>query len=248
MFAGVTRSSSGWRSSIARCSGFIRSRGGSSAGYRYSPSSPATMPCWPVGTTRKTIRSICSMRRAPAGRERLNLAGVFMPGSALPQRIRRIMDDSRAERVSRTRVAAAVATCVVAAAIGTTAIPARALQQGATRMIVRPVQPRWVSPDSTDPQPVSLEWLDGGTSGRVQQVQSVITPDELRRYQRTAGGASSATNSSRGSGHAAIRPRARRRTNSRTNLLDESAMHGSGSPTRTARRRQASTPIGGVSI
>jgi GWxTD domain-containing protein len=72
---------------------------------------------------------------------------------------------------------------VAAATFCLVASPVRALsQQGATppRLIVRPIQPRWISPDSTLPQPVSLEWLDGDEWAF--EVQSILTSEEMREY------------------------------------------------------------------
>ena len=64
------------------------------------------------------------------------------------------------------------------------ATPVRALsQRGAipSRLIVRPLQPRWIPPDSTLPQPVSLEWLDGDEWAF--EVQSILTSEEHARVR-----------------------------------------------------------------
>jgi beta-lactamase regulating signal transducer with metallopeptidase domain len=44
---------------------------------------------------------------------RLNVAGMAMPGSLLPQRIRQIMEGGRAPRISRTRMACVAAACAI---------------------------------------------------------------------------------------------------------------------------------------
>ena len=114
---------------------------------------------------------------------RVNLAGAFMAGTFLPQRIRRILDGTSSARVSRARRILAVTACVAAAAFCLVATPVRALsQRGAipSRLIVRPVQPRGIPPDSTLPQPVSLEWLDGDEWAF--EVQSILTSEEMREY------------------------------------------------------------------
>ncbi len=51
-----------------------------------------------------------SVRRSGA---RLNVAGMAMPGGFLPQRIRKIMEDRRASRISGTRMACVVAACAI---------------------------------------------------------------------------------------------------------------------------------------
>ena len=125
-----------------------------------------------------------SLGRGP----RVNLAGVFMPGAFLPQRIRRILDGTRPVRVSRSRIAFAGAVCVTVSALCVVATPVRAVSQRAgipSRLIIRPVQPRWISPDSTLPQPVSLEWMDGDEWAF--EVQSIITSDELLAYSQLQG-------------------------------------------------------------
>jgi GWxTD domain-containing protein len=121
-----------------------------------------------------------------AGRHtRLNLAGVFMPGVCLPQRIRRILADVPTPGVSRARMACAVAACAITSVLSVVATPVRAaLQQteNPSRMVIRPLQPRWIPPESTRPQPVSLEWLDGDEWAF--QVQSIIRNEELVAYSR----------------------------------------------------------------
>ena len=119
---------------------------------------------------------------------RVNLAGAFMPGTFLPQRIRRILDDTSSARVSRARRILAVAACVAASAFCLVATPVRALSQRVatpSRLIVRPIQPRWISPDSTLPQPVSLEWLDGDEWAF--EVQSILTSEDMREYGELRG-------------------------------------------------------------
>ena len=118
------------------------------------------------------------------GREgRTHLAGAFMPGACLPERIARILDGRPIVRVSRLRAASTVAACVIALIASAVAMPVRAAAQRAgqsSRLIVRPLQPRWIPPDSNAPQPVSLEWLDGDEWAF--EVQSIITNEELREY------------------------------------------------------------------
>jgi len=121
--------------------------------------------------------------RAVGGGARVSLAGVFMPGTFLPQRIRRILDGSPTSRVSRARMTCALAAWAISAALFAVATPVRAASQRAanpSRMVVRPLQPRWIPPDSTLPQPVSLPWLDGDEW--TFQVQSIITNEELVAY------------------------------------------------------------------
>jgi GWxTD domain-containing protein len=121
--------------------------------------------------------------RAVARASRVTLAGVFMPGGFLPQRIRRILDGVPTTRASRARMAWTVAACGTATALCAVATPVRAVSQrvaNPSRLIVRPLQPRWIPPDSTLPQPTSLEWLDGDEW--TFQVQSIITNEELSAY------------------------------------------------------------------
>jgi GWxTD domain-containing protein len=121
--------------------------------------------------------------RAVAGGVRMNLAGVFMAGTSLPQRIRRILDDTPTERVSRVRLLCTLAACALVASLFAVATPVRAALQRSTiasRMVARPLQPRWIPPESTAPQPVSLEWMDGDEWSF--QVQSIITGEELVEY------------------------------------------------------------------
>jgi GWxTD domain-containing protein len=123
--------------------------------------------------------------RAVGAKGRLNLAGAFMPGAFLPLRIRRILDTVPTARVSRARLISAVAACAIVSTVFVVVLPVRAASQRATgqpRLIVRPVQPRWIPPDSPQPQPVSLEWLDGDEWAF--EMQSISTADELLAYSR----------------------------------------------------------------
>lgn len=91
-------------------------------------------------------------------------------------------------RVSRLRLWCVSAACAIAAAAGVVATPARADSQSprdVARMVVRPLQPRWIAPDSALPQPVSLEWLEGDEWAF--QVQPIITDEELVAYSRLTG-------------------------------------------------------------
>jgi GWxTD domain-containing protein len=113
---------------------------------------------------------------------RMRLAGAFMPGTRLPERIRRILDGTRIAPASRLRVAGTFAACVIVVTATAVATPIRAASQRGgdqSRLIVRPLQPRWIPPDSSA-QPVALEWLDGDEWAF--EVQSIITNDELRAY------------------------------------------------------------------
>ena len=112
------------------------------------------------------------------GDGRGHLAGAFMPGTCLSERIARILDGRPIVHVSRVRAACTVAACVIALTAGAVATPVRAAQS--SRLIVRPLQPRWIPPDSNAPQPVSLEWLDGDEWAF--EVQTIATNEELREY------------------------------------------------------------------
>jgi GWxTD domain-containing protein len=121
--------------------------------------------------------------RAVGRGARVNLAGVFMPGAFLPQRIRRILDGGSTPRVSSMRASGVAVACVTAAVFGAVTQPVRALRQETpSKIVVRPVQPRWVSPESLTPQPTSLEWLDGDEWAF--EVQTIVTADELRQYSQ----------------------------------------------------------------
>jgi GWxTD domain-containing protein len=119
------------------------------------------------------------------GASRQHLAGVFMPGSSLPQRIRRLLDEGPASGVSRTRLVCALIACTVTAVFCSVATPVRASAQlgaNSSKMVFRPLQPRWIPPESPLPQPVSLEWLEGDEW--TFEVHSIITNDELTEYSR----------------------------------------------------------------
>jgi GWxTD domain-containing protein len=123
--------------------------------------------------------------RAVSRRARVNLAAVFMPGAFLSQRIHRILAGVPAVRLSRTRVTCVVTAYAIVSVLCVVASPVRASSRQAaspSRMVVRPVQPRWVPPESSVPQPVSLEWLDGDEWAF--QVQTIITTDELVEYSQ----------------------------------------------------------------
>jgi GWxTD domain-containing protein len=121
-----------------------------------------------------------------AGRPaRLNLAGVFMPGVFLPQRIRRILAGVATPSVSRARMVCAVAACASVSVLSVVATPVRAALPQAgnpSRLVIRPLQYRWIPPESSRPQPVSLEWMDGDEWAF--QVQSIIRNEELVAYSR----------------------------------------------------------------
>ena len=92
---------------------------------------------------------------------RVNLAGAFMPGTFLPQRIRRILDDTSSARVSRARRILAVAACVAASAL---------LSGGNPRARVVAAGSHSVETDrSTDPAKVDSAGLDA-SSARVTGV------------------------------------------------------------------------------
>ena len=113
---------------------------------------------------------------------RMHLAGAFMPGTRLAERITRILDGTSVAPVSRLRLACTLGACVIAMTATAVATPGRAASQrggDSSRFIVRPLQPRWIPPDS-DVQPVSLEWLDGDEWAF--EVQSIITSEELKEY------------------------------------------------------------------
>lgn len=126
---------------------------------------------------------LLDMARAVGRGAHANLAGAFMPGTFLPQRIRRLVDDVRPYRLSRTRLACAAAAWSLIAVLGLVSEPARAQQAiDASRMVIRPLQPRWIPPEAPIPQPVSLEWIDGDEW--TFEMQSIITSDELAAYGR----------------------------------------------------------------
>ena len=128
---------------------------------------------------------LIEIAHAAARGTRVNLAGAFMPGGFLPQRIRRIVAGVSTPSVSHARMACAAAACAVASALAVVATPVRAASQlpdGPSRVVIRPIQPRWISPDAALPQPVSLDWLDGDEW--TFQVQPIITNEELAAYSR----------------------------------------------------------------
>ena len=113
---------------------------------------------------------------------RMHLAGAFMPGTRLAERITRILDGTFVAPVSRLRLACTFGACLIAMTATAVATPGRvASQRGGdpSRFVVRPLQPRWIPPDS-DVQPVSLEWLEGDEWAF--EVQSISTSQELREY------------------------------------------------------------------
>jgi GWxTD domain-containing protein len=92
-----------------------------------------------------------------------------------------------ARRLSRTRLACVVGACAVTSGLCAIATPVRAASQltiDTSRVVVRPLQPRWIPPESTRPQPLSLDWLEGDEWAF--QVQSISTNDEFEEYSRLA--------------------------------------------------------------
>jgi len=128
---------------------------------------------------------LIEIARAAARSTRVNLAGAFMPGVFLPQRIRRIVAGVSTPSASRARIACAAAACAIASVVSVVATPVRAASQLSgkpSQQVIRPIQPRWIPPESTLPQPMSLEWLDGDEW--TFQMQSIISNEELAAYSR----------------------------------------------------------------
>jgi GWxTD domain-containing protein len=79
----------------------------------------------------------------------------------------------------------AAAACAIASVLSIVATPVRAALQRAenlSRLVIRPLQPRWIPPESPLPQPTSLDWLDGDEW--TFQMQSIIRNEELAAYSR----------------------------------------------------------------
>ena len=75
-----------------------------------------------------------------------------MPGTRLAERIARILDGTFVAPVSRLRLACTFGAGLIAMTATAVATPERvASQRGGhpSRFIVRPLQPRWIPPDST---------------------------------------------------------------------------------------------------
>ena len=114
---------------------------------------------------------------------RVRLAGVFMPGHQVTQRIQRILAGGPTPAVSRPRGIVIATACALVCVVMIVATPVRATQTtDGTRLVIRPVQPRVLAPER--PQPVSLEWLDGDEWAF--EVQPIASPDELTAYSRLA--------------------------------------------------------------
>lgn len=99
---------------------FHLSRGGWSTIFPLWPKKPATTLCWREDMILVHIpKCLIDMARlVTRSGVRLNIAGLAMPGSALPRRIRRILEGGSVPHVSRTRMA----SVCVAFAISCTAI------------------------------------------------------------------------------------------------------------------------------
>ncbi len=83
------------------------------------PRRRATLPCWPADTRRRTILNTSWTLPVPCYAPDPGWASWEwpMPGSFLQQRILQILTSCEALRVSRTRIAVAVAACAVSSAL-----------------------------------------------------------------------------------------------------------------------------------
>jgi protein involved in polysaccharide export with SLBB domain/beta-lactamase regulating signal transducer with metallopeptidase domain len=123
---------------------------------------------------------------------RIDVEGMAMPGSFLPQRIRRILAGARAPRISRTRMACASATCaVLSAALAAGTLTYRPQQPKAAATSTSGSAPR--PAPSVAPAPPSVArtrphvLLAQTQSGQAGQAPLPKTPPDTRRLYYTLG-------------------------------------------------------------
>jgi TonB family protein len=75
---------------------------------------------------------------------RVNLAGMAMPGTFLPQRIRKIVESGQTPRISRTRTACVAVLCAIACSVTVAGTLGRVQQPAANRSAGTERRPEWL--------------------------------------------------------------------------------------------------------